>query len=116
MEQFQKILIFMAILILIITLVSIGITIKKQKLAGWPPIIGDCPDYWVDISGNGQRCVNVKDLGTCKSSTTKHLNMDFTSSEFTGDNSLCAKYTWANNCGVSWDGVTYGVSNPCNKT
>lgn len=57
-----------------------------------------------------------KDLGTCKSSTTKHLNMDFTTSEFTGQNGLCAKYTWANNCGVSWDGITYGVSNPCNKT
>ena len=35
---------------------------------------------------------------------------------FTGSNGTCAKYSWANKCDVSWDGITYGVENPCNST
>jgi hypothetical protein len=116
MEAFQRIVLIIAIVILIFTLLFIGVKLNQQKMGNWPPIIGDCPDYWVDVSGNGARCVNTKDLGTCKSSSGKHLNMDFTTSQFTGSNGLCAKYTWANNCGVSWDGITYGVNNPCTTT
>jgi hypothetical protein len=115
MEAFQKIITFIAIFILIISLIIIGVTIKKQNLSSWPPIVGGCPDYWRNNSGNSKKCVNVKDLGKCKSPKDKHLTMDFSSSQFTGANGLCAKYTWANNCGVSWDGITYGVNNPCTK-
>jgi len=100
-------------------LVLIGYTLKKGTASVWPPIIGDCPDYWVDMSGNGAQCVNVKDLGNgnCKpGGSDKHLTMDFTQPAFTGGNGLCAKYTWANACGVTWDGITYGVSNPCDAS
>jgi len=116
METFQQLVLFVAIFILIFTLVFIGINLKYRKSkSSWPPIIGDCPDYWVDISGNGAKCVNVKDLGTCKSTKQKHLTMDFTGPQFKGENGLCSKYTWAKNCGISWDGITYGVNNPCTK-
>ena len=116
MGSFQKTILIIALIILILALLFIGITIKQANKEQWPPIIGDCPDYWMDVSGNGSQCVNVKDLGTCKPDTigTKHTTMDFTTSAFTGANGLCSKYTWANKCGVSWDGITYGVANPCN--
>jgi len=112
--SFQKNVLIIALVILIVTLLFIGITIKQSKNEQWPPVIGDCPDYWIDLSGNGGQCVNVKDLGTCKNASSGHSTMDFTSPMFSGSNGLCSKYNWATNCGVSWDGITYGVSNPCN--
>jgi hypothetical protein len=41
--------------------------------------------------------------------------MDFTVAPFTGNDGLCAKYNWANKCGVVWDGINSGnATNPCN--
>jgi hypothetical protein len=115
MDGFQKFILFAAIIILIVALVFIGITLSYSSDTTWPPMTPECPDYWtIDGSGNNQRCVNVKDLGTCppKNGET-HLTMDFNTPAFTGSNEMCAKYTWANNCNISWDGITYGVDNPC---
>jgi hypothetical protein len=119
MLTFQKIVLFIAIIILILALVFIGYVLKKSHMSDWPPIIGDCPDFWTDLSGNGSKCVNVKNLGngTCKpSGNTKYLTMDFSQAPFTGGNGLCSKYKWAKNCGITWDGITYGVSNPCDAS
>jgi len=116
MGSFQKIVLFSAIIVLIIVLVVIGIALSYSVSAqDWPPMTPDCPDYWViDGSGNNATCVNIKDLGTCQpESNDKHLRMNFNVPAFTGSNELCAKYTWAKKCGVTWDGITYGVENPC---
>jgi hypothetical protein len=110
MGNFQRLVIIIAIVLLIVIFVFTLIILSRSKSSqSWPPVIGDCPDYWIDTSGNGSNCVNVKNLGTCATET-----MDFSTSEYTGDQGLCNKYNWANNCGVSWDGITYGVTNPCN--
>jgi hypothetical protein len=120
MATFQKIVLIIAVVILILLLIFIGITLKGSQSKIWPPVIGDCPDYWIDrdISGNGGRCVNEKDLGTCQpASGQPHLVMDFNNQLFTGANGMCAKYKWAQNCNVSWDGITYGtLTNPCDTT
>jgi hypothetical protein len=119
MPSFQKFVLFLAIIILIIVLVLIGYSLQKASTSIWPPLVGECPDFWVDLSGNGSQCTNVKNLGngTCKpSGSQKYLTMDFTKPIFSGGNSLCAKYQWATNCGVTWDGITYGVSNPCDAS
>jgi hypothetical protein len=115
MDGFQKFILFAAIIILIVALVFIGITLSYSSDTSWPPMTPECPDYWtIDGSGNNQRCVNIKDLGTCPPKNgEKHLTMDFNTPTFTGSNEMCAKYTWANNCNISWDGITYGVDNPC---
>ena len=115
MEGFQKIVLFSAIVILIFALVIIGISLTNSIDSNWPPMISNCPDYWtVDGSGNNTQCINTKDLGTCPSNSgSKHLIMNFNNAPYVGSNSLCAKYTWAKNCGVTWDGITYGVDNPC---
>jgi hypothetical protein len=118
MEGFQKIVLIIAIIVLIITLVFIGLVLVSSSGETWPPLVPDCPDWWIaDGSGNNSKCINVKDLGVCPAqSGQKHQVMNFNSSMFTGDNGTCAKYTWANKCKVSWDGITYGVENPCNST
>jgi hypothetical protein len=119
MEGFQKIVLFGAIIILIIALVFIGVALSySQDNQQWPPMTPECPDYWsIDGSGNNATCINIKDLGTCPpQSGDAHLKMDFNVPAFTGSNELCAKYNWATKCAVSWDGITYGVNNPCQTT
>ena len=118
MGSAQIIILYIAIIILIIALILIGLALSYTKdQQKWPPITPQCPDYWlIDGSGNNAKCVNIKNLGTCKPNPgDKYLKMDFNSSAFMGSNEMCAKYTWAKNCGVSWDGITYGVNNPCQK-
>jgi hypothetical protein len=116
MALFQKIVLFTAIIILLLSLVIMGFALNsKSSSLLWPPFVADCPDYWlIDGSGNNSRCINIKDLGTCPpNSNDKHLVMNFNDPVYTGTNGLCAKYNWATNCNVSWDGITYGVNNPC---
>ena len=118
MEGFQKIVLIVVIIILIIALVVIGVALSGNfSNEEWPPLLSACPDYWkIDGSGNMTTCTNIKDLGTCPpKSGQEHLIMNFGSPLFTGDNGTCNKYTWAKKCDVTWDGITYGVENPCNK-
>ena len=114
---FQKIVLIIAIILLIITLVVIGYSLTKAKAESqWPPIVGDCPDYWIDVSGNGSACVNVQSLGKCNIPTAGAQNpKNFSVGAYNGSNSMCAKYTWSKNCDVTWDGITSGVANPCTK-
>jgi hypothetical protein len=111
MASFQSTLLIIATVVLIIILVLFAYTLHKGKQnQTWPPITGDCPDYWIDGSGNGAMCQNTLNLGTCKTAP------DFTGATYTSSSTGgCAKQQWANACGVTWDGITYGYgeSNPC---
>jgi hypothetical protein len=113
--EFQKIVIIVALLILISLLVIVGVSLSKRyDETNWPPIIGDCPDYWLDLSGNGSACFNAKRLGKCNLPSKGNPNvMNFNRDIFMGTSGECSKYKWANECGVTWDGLTSGVSNPC---
>jgi hypothetical protein len=113
--SFQKTLLLIAMIGLIILLVVIGISLSKSssKMV-WPPLTGSCPDYWLDLKGDGESCYNTKSLGKCNlPGTTDQNTMNFNVSPFNAVNGTCSKYTWANRCGVTWDGITYGVNNPC---
>jgi len=113
--NFQTIVLIVAFSLLIIILLIISYGMSNSQVNTWPPIIGDCPDYWIDLSGNGAQCVNMKDLGTCNGSVSsgKHAQMDFSVAPFTGSNGSCAKYKWAQGCNITWDGITEGVNSPC---
>lgn len=110
MEGFQKFVLLAAIIILIITLVIIGFALRKAKREeSWPPMVPECPDYWrLDETGSTPTCFNQMNLGNCSD-----RRMNFNTPNFTGAQGMCNKYTWATRCGVSWDGITYGVKNPC---
>ena len=112
---FQKIVLTVATCSLIIILVVIGVSLSKANAEeNWPPTVGECPDYWVDMSGNGEACFNSKSLGRCNIPSKKNPNtMNFNQSPFTGDSGDCSKYNWATACKVTWDGITSGVKNPC---
>ena len=127
MESFQKIVLIFFIVLFIFIIVFIGISLSKlKKSAPWPPLISQCPDFWIaldsegNVSGNvsDSKCVNVKGLGSCKPKNGENeLIMDFNESIYTGTNGNCAKYNWAKQCNVSWDGITYGtLKNPCDTT
>ena len=118
MNSFQNIVLSVAGIILIIFITFIGVFIYRNKnTVAYPPVLAQCPDYWViDGSGNNTTCSNVKDLGVCPAqSGEKHQIMNFQSPLFSGDSGPCNKYTWAKKCEVSWDGITYGVQNPCQE-
>jgi len=112
MGSFQKMVLMIALVILLIVLLLIGISLMAAKSnQDWPPMVPDCPDWWIgDGSGNMSHCVNVKNLGNCDKKS-----MNFNTPVFTGDNRSCAKYKWAQKCRVAWDGITYGVENPCSS-
>lgn len=116
--NFQKLVLTIAIVVLIIILIIIGSTLSKASTEEeWPPVVGDCPDYWVDMSGNGEACFNSHNLGTCNVPSDGEKNtMNFNQAPFTDENGNCAKYTWAKKCRVTWDGITSGVQNPCDTT
>jgi hypothetical protein len=115
---FQKTVLIIATVLLIVILVVIGIVLSKSsETDNWPPIVGDCPDFWVDMSGNGEACFNSQSLGTCNlPSKDKQNTKNFNEAPFNGENEECSKYKWANTCKVTWDGITSGVANPCDTT
>lgn len=118
MSTFQRIVILVAAGILLVVLVFVGIALYRKPSAGpaWPPVVGDCPDYWVDTSAqaDGSQCVNRHRLGKCNLPTASDPRaMNFNQAPFTSANGTCAKYRWAQACGVTWDGITSGVQNPC---
>lgn len=109
MASFQKTTLILATVILILGLSFIAFLIYNSKSQVWPPAVPQCPDWWkatVDASGN-VICKNIQNLGTCSADFNPN------DSKYTGDNGPCNKYTWANSCKIMWDGVNYGVSNPC---
>lgn len=64
--NFQRIVIIIAIIMLIITMVFIGYALYRQSSdVAWPPKIPKCPDYWtLDASGN---CIKPKNFtGQCE--------------------------------------------------
>jgi hypothetical protein len=110
---FQKVTVIITLIILLVVFIFIwGSLAYATKDVSTAPIVAQCPDFWeIEETQTGPKCVNIQDLGTCPAASgDEHLLLDFNSGNFT-DN--CAKYTWANNCNVAWDGLTYGVVNPC---
>jgi hypothetical protein len=116
--SFQKIITLVAVTVLVISLVIIGVPTGYGTDENWPPIVAECPDYWVLKGGKeSSKCINVRDLGRCPPSNgDKHLEMDFSAYPFDGANSTCAKSTWAHTCNIPWDGVSYGIEDPCAET
>ena len=111
MAIFQKSVFFIFLIIFVISIIFIIIGLRNSSSkTTWPPIIGSCPDYWLNSPDKDGLCINNKKLGTCN-----NKEMDFSVAPFIGTNSLCEKYKWANSCNVIWDGIS-NVTNPCNNT
>lgn len=116
--NFQKIILTTSTIVLIVILIFIGLSLSKSsKTELWPPIVGECPDYWTDMSGNGEACFNRHNLGKCNIPSKDNQNtMNFNQYPFIGSNGMCSKYKWATACNITWDGITSGVKNPCDSS
>lgn len=104
---FQKTVLLISVVILVITLVVIAIMVYRKKFTEtFPPIIATCPDYWEDKSnGDSSNCVNIKGLGTCGVKSK-----DFSGSNWTSGYGQCNKAKWAKTCNLTWDGITNNPS------
>ncbi len=94
-----------AIAVLLITLAIVALALYRGKSnAKYPPVVGHCPDYWVDESttNNGAMCRNVKALGKAACPRT----MNFSTMDYQGTAGECKKKKWAKECDVSWDGIS----------
>ena len=107
LNKFNKTILFSAIIILIILLIVIGTMLSNAMFnASYPPIISDCPDYW-DISLNSDNqinCINYtrqnRGIGESDIYPISTFNIG------NEDDKICAKYKWAKENKISWDGIT----------
>jgi len=131
---FQKIVLTVSIVLLIICLIFIGVMLYNSKYtAKFPPVTGSCPDYWVNLGpnkqhGNKTMCVPpgfinpetgkevspaIDGYGSPDSACQQPKYMP--SSEGMSSGELCDNSRWAKKCGYSWDGVANN-SDACKKS
>ena len=109
MQGFQKIVLITAGVVFLFALILMATAMLQESTETWPPLIAKCPDWWlINGSGKNSTCINVKDLGT-----NAPQEVNFNLPRYNGRKGLCQKSKWAKGFGISWDGITYGVDNPC---
>ena len=97
--------------ILLLGIVAVVMYYTKNKQI-YPPILSRCPDFYnLDVNN---KCVNSGVWDKDKLLTGCDY-MDFSGNAYnvqgTGAMSgLCEKQKWANDCKVSWDGITNNYS------
>lgn len=101
--NFQRIVIIIATILLILALTFIGYSlyINKHNMV-FPPVTPVCPDYW---KAKNNECINTLHLGTCKN-TAENNTMNFNVPHYQGNTANCNKFKWAKDCNISWDGIT----------
>jgi hypothetical protein len=138
--DFQNSALGVSIIVLLVCVILLGIILTKTS--GTPTTIDSCPDYWTSsnyLSPKGEcdtsefgccsdnstsktdaegsncpiRCYNSHQLGTVSSSCSSvPTMMDFSTDTYTGSAGLCNKQKWADQCNITWDGIT-NVSSAC---
>lgn len=112
---FQKTVLIVAFVVLIICLTILGLMIRSAVKNGeFPPEISFCPDYWKTSynKNGGLVCLNSlgmpkgKDGGVAPCDT-----IDLSDSKYQGmgPKAMRSKCEIANACHVTWDGVTNGT-------
>ena len=110
--NFQKIILIIAITILIVSLVFIGMQIKKSNSKQvWPPFVPQCPDFW-KMNAEGSCVPTTAAQNKCNITT----GINFTEGVYAGTGGACKKREWATECNAAWEGITYGTKDPCNNT
>jgi hypothetical protein len=99
---FQKTVLWVFLIILIILLVIIGVTLYRTTYINvvYPKKTSQCPDYWVYADSG--KCSNVNNLGKEPIVT----EIDLSKNPWIGYDATCNKYKWAKENNISWDGIT----------
>ena len=103
---FQKTVLIIATVILILSLVFVGIMIynSSKDADQYPPVSATCPDHWLDVSGVG--CKNVHNLGNERCQGDQGVIPPLFLEKWDD----CKKKTMAQGCGITWDGITNNTS------
>ena len=110
---FYHIITTIAAIVLIICLTFTGYMLwKSMHKSDFPPTKATCPDFWqASKQKNGKtECKNVKNLGTCCTTSNPCPGEDEHSTSFddhywqSSDRGPCRKQQWAEGCGLSRSG------------
>ena len=105
--SFQKIVLYVAVVILIIALIFIAISLYSSNSNLYPPVASKCPDYW-NASGNDDNvtCNNIKGLGDSGGNCGGPIKPQSDFPETNEVSSFCQKFKWADGCNLTWNGIT----------
>ena len=121
MDQFYLIVIGIATVIFILCLTGVGLMMRKQnQKTVFPPTANSCPDGWIvdgsyctiPVSGSNMgnpamTNVNLKNaINKYSTVTGDTMSSDPTKWNKSGKTGVCAQSMWANQYGISWDGVS----------
>ena len=114
---FYKNLFISVILSVLLILVIMAIVMYRSKHKQiYPPVFQPCPDYYnTDACGN---CILNSSIWSIGPDTSKRTQMSCSNVNFSGltnpgigpSSALCTKQQWAQDCFVSWDGITNNSS------
>lgn len=97
METFQKNVIIVATVILIICLFFVLLILKNSlENAVWPPIKSSCPDYWdasLNPAGNEERCINNSNVNTCSNNYPANTGPAYQARSDVGSDGWCSGST-----------------------
>jgi hypothetical protein len=103
MDAFNKTVLTIAIILLVISLIFIGMSLyATQSDALWPPDPSECPDYW-NITEDG--CEPNSSLGKHNNSGTGACSSR-KPLKSRGEAARRKACNWAKSCGVYWDGIS----------
>jgi hypothetical protein len=120
MDAFFTTVLTIATIVLIILLIVIGVLIRQGNVStAFPPNANYCPDNW-SLMPDGSSCIvpktgNVGQIPVVASNskppyaTKLGNNLVINPSDLVWSSTgaaICNKRTWANNNGISWDGVS----------
>lgn len=123
MDNFHKIVLGVATIILIIILITVGMLINRDNTNKvYPPHANKCPDYWTEQADvNGTKC-NPHTINNGDGKFTAPLNFENSENSnyfnkysegdlvgepiYTGLSDICTKKKWANENVIVWDGIS----------
>ena len=134
MDNFYTTVVIVAVVVLLLALIGIGMMLQKQnKDVTFPLYANECPDAWV-VDGSGCKIPSVSSLNYPSNSNAPTILATFNKNDNSGmykatdgdtgaflatptiganavlhfntAATTCQKRTWANDVGVSWDGIT----------
>jgi hypothetical protein len=119
-SKFNKIVLMIATILLILGLIIIGILIVKSlEEQTYPPVQTDCPDYWNVNYTNGNVVCKHNSINTGYAATSQCRNYPVSLFSATGTSDadiICEKFKWAKDCNIHWDGITNNPKACANTT
>ena len=88
---------------------------KQNSSQVYPPVIQKCPDYYkLDTRTGTCTAESLWGFNAGQIYTSTRTGLNCVAVDFSGNNvggmgsksTLCSKKRWAEDCGVTWDGIT----------